>query len=98
VVAREQNEVQQVNTLPTTPAAGADGNNDGSITNDERFQQRPEDLDTEDAVSVVTLALTPEDVQKFVMADALGEVTLVLRKYGEDSIAPLEDIRTRVFD
>ena len=62
------------------------------------FEQRPEDFDPEGGVSVVTLALTPQDVQAFVLADSLGDVTLVLRRFGEDAIVPVDDLRVPVFE
>jgi hypothetical protein len=37
-------------------------------------------------------------VQALVLADSLGEVTLVLRRFGEDAIVPIEDLRVPVFE
>jgi pilus assembly protein CpaB len=93
VVAREQVELERVNTLPTTPAAGEPADD-----SDPTIDARPKDVDTEDTVNVVTLALSPGDIQQLVLADALGDVTLSLRKFGEESTAPLEDVRVPIFD
>ena len=61
------------------------------MTTSEEFAQRPEDFDPDGSVDVVTLALTPYDVQQLVMAMDLGEVTLVLRQFGEDTVVPIEN-------
>jgi pilus assembly protein CpaB len=100
VVAREQLEVQRVDPLTQDGAT-----NDGSaqaeptpIVNSDDFNRRPEDFDPDSGVSVVTLQLSPQDIQALVLADSLGEVTLVLRRFGEDGVAPLEDLRVPVFE
>ncbi|HET6615646.1 MAG TPA: Flp pilus assembly protein CpaB [Dehalococcoidia bacterium] len=100
VKAREQVEVQRVN-----PVDGNGTTDDGStdegeppIVNSDEFNQRPEDFDPDGGVSVVTLQLTPQDIQALVLADSLGEVTLVLRKFGDDTITPIEDVRVPVYD
>lgn len=99
VVAREQVEVQRVNPLGDSSTDNATPTADEPpIVNSDDFNKRPEDFDPDGGVSVVTLALTPQDVQALVLADSLGEVTLVLRKFGEDSIAPIEDLRVPVYE
>lgn len=100
VLAREQTDVQRVNPIPgeTTGTEGEDTTADSGALSGEAFEQRPEDFDPDGSVSVVTLALTPADVQRLVMAMSLGEVTLVLRKFGEDTILPIEDLRQPVFE
>jgi pilus assembly protein CpaB len=96
VLAREQTEIQRVNPLPGEEEAATD--EEAPVLSGEAFEQRPEDVDTGGGVSVVTLALTPQDVQALVLADSLGEVTLVLRKFGEDAIVPIEDLRVPVYE
>ena len=100
VLAREQTDIQRVNPLvgeaeATGDDAGAAGED---VTTSEEFAQRPEDFDPEGSVGVVTLALTPYDVQQLVMAMDLGEVTLVLRQFGEDTVVPIENLRQQIFE
>jgi len=99
VLAREQTDVQRVNPITgeetQDEVTGAEAD---AVTGSEAFEQRPEDFDPDGSVGVVTLALTPADVQKLVMAMSLGEVTLVLRKFGEDSVVPIEDLRQPIFE
>lgn len=98
VLAREQTEVQLVNTLPGEEEEDTTDPGESPVTSGTAFEQRPEDFDPDGGVSVVTLALTPGDVQALVLADSLGEVTLVLRRFGEDAIVPIEDLRVPVFE
>lgn len=97
VLAREQTEVQLVNPLPGEGSDATAGGGETPLTG-AAFEQRPEDFEPDGGVSVVTLALTPQDVQAFVLADSLGEVTLVLRRFGEDAIVPVDDLRVPVFE
>lgn len=100
VLAREQTDVQRVNPITTEDGTTDDqaAAGSGDALSGEAFEQRPEDFDPDGSVSVVTLALTPADVQQLVMAMSLGEVTLVLRKFGEDSVVPIEDVRQPIFE
>jgi pilus assembly protein CpaB len=99
VKAREQVEVQRVNPLGGSSGDSATPTADEPpIVNSDEFNQRPEDFDPDGGVSVVTLQLTPQDIQALVLADSLGEVTLVLRKFGDDTITPIEDVRVPVYD
>jgi pilus assembly protein CpaB len=91
VVARDQLDVESVVTI----------NEDGTPvdnTTDKEYQSRPEDADPSSSLSTVTLALIPDDVQRLVLADALGDVTLSLRRFGEGAPAPLEDIVVPVYN
>lgn len=99
VLAREQTDVQRVNPITgdTETEDGAVVETD-SVTSSEAFEQRPEDFNPDGSLGVVTLALTPGDVQQLVMAMSLGEVTLVLRKFGEDPIVPIEDLRQPIYE
>jgi pilus assembly protein CpaB len=90
VVAREQTEVQRVVAL-ATPAAGGTAN--GNTPDDQAFQQRPTDIKPDSTLSTVSLALSPDDVQQLVLAQAQGNVTLALRPYGDNAAAPLNDLR-----
>lgn len=92
VVAREDLDVNRVVTLDKgTETEGGDEASAGAAGSDE-FQQRPEDADPDAQLSTVTVALTPEQVQQVLVADKLGDVTAVLRPFGEDEIVPLQDI------
>jgi Flp pilus assembly protein CpaB len=95
VLAREQTEVQLVNPLPGEEAAPEA---ETGVPSGQAFEQRPEDFDPDSGVSVVTLALSPADVQQLVLAMSLGDVTLVLRKFGEDAVVPMDDLRVPVFE
>ncbi|MEX0749831.1 MAG: Flp pilus assembly protein CpaB [Dehalococcoidia bacterium] len=96
VLAREQTDIQRVDPLPGEEDTAA--GEEPAVAGGEAFEQRPEDFEPDGGVSVVTLALTPADVQSFILADSLGEVTLVLRKFGEDSIVPIEDVRQLIYE
>lgn len=90
VVAREQTEVQRVVALGT-PAAGSTTDN-GNTPDSQAFQQRPEDIKPDSSVATVSLALSPDDVQRLVLAEAMGSITLSMRPYGENDAAPLNDV------
>jgi Flp pilus assembly protein CpaB len=90
VVAREQTEVQRVVALGTPTAESANANS--NTPNDQAFQQRPEDIKPDAGLSTVSLALTPADVQRLVLAESMGTITLSLRPYGENDVAPLNDV------
>jgi Flp pilus assembly protein CpaB len=98
VVAREQTDIQRVNPLPGDTTDDADDGAGAGVINSDDFEQRPEDFDPDGGVSVVTLALVPADIQRLVLADSLGEVTLTLRKFGDDTVAPVEDVRVPIYD
>ncbi|HZP57736.1 MAG TPA: Flp pilus assembly protein CpaB [Dehalococcoidia bacterium] len=93
VVAREQTEVQRVVALGTPAAGAADGRN---TPDDQAFEQRPDDIKPDPGLSTVSLALSPQDVQQLVLADALGDITLALRPYGESAPAQVTDLRVPV--
>lgn len=94
VVAREQTDVDRVVAL-STPAAGA-APADANTPNDQAFQQRPDDIKPDSNVSVVSLALSPQDVQQLVLAEAMGDLTLAMRPYGENDPINLGDLRVPV--
>ncbi len=94
VVAREQTDVDRVVALGT-PAAGTSAT-DANTPNDQAFQQRPDDIKPDGSVSVVSLALSPQDVQQLVLAQAMGELTLSMRPYGENDPINLGDLRVPV--
>lgn len=52
--------------------------------------------DTQEVITNVTVALPPADVQKLVLAQTLGRLTLALRRHGDDEIVqiPIEDAIT----
>lgn len=58
--------------------------------------RRPESIDG--VAGTVTLRLTPEEVQRLVLADRLGDITLSLRSFGDDEVRPLNDILVPVYD
>ena len=91
VVARDQLDVESVVTIDE------EGKPVGN-TSDQEFEQRPEDADPAGGLSTVTLALTPQDVQRLVLADALGDITLSMRRFGEGEAAPVEDILVPVYN
>lgn len=93
VLARAQTDVEGVvvldaegNTVSPTDTGGAE------------FERRPTDIDPEANAGTVTLALSPEEVQRLVLADALGDITLSLRAYGENGVAPVEEILVPVYN
>jgi pilus assembly protein CpaB len=90
VLARAKEQANSVVTL------GADGQPipDDQLKPD--LAQRPDKVDT-DVPSTVTLALTPDEVQQLVAADALGDITLTLRKFGEDAPQKIDDIVVPVY-
>jgi len=90
VMAVEQNEVARVVTI----------DEDGNVITgtDDPGAIRPDDVDPEESLSTVTMALTPQDIQALTLYDSLGDVTLSLRKFGDASVAPLEDIVVELFD
>ena len=92
VVAREQVDVNRVVALGT-PVAGTDNSN---TPNDQAFQQRPDDIKPDAGLSTVSLALSPQDVQQIVLAQAMGDLTLVMRPYGENDPIKIDDLRVPV--
>jgi Flp pilus assembly protein CpaB len=97
VVAREQVDVDRVVTLPAEDAeaqAAADAEN--NVPQDQEFQQRPQDVDPDAGLTTVTVALTPQQVQTLIAWDALGEVSLAMRPFGDDQPFLLEDVRIPV--
>lgn len=92
VVAREDLDVNRVVTLDKGTDTGAEEGAGAGVAGSEDFQQRPEDADPDAQLSTVTVALTPEQVQQVLVADKLGDVTAVLRPFGEDEVVPLQDI------
>jgi len=94
VVAREQTGVDRVTTLPdaaATPAAG-----DTGAVGSQAFEQRPENVKPDAGLTTVSVALTPDQVQQLVLAAALGQITLVMRPFGDDQPVPLQDLRVPV--
>jgi Flp pilus assembly protein CpaB len=97
VVAREQTDVERVVTLPDAEAeAQAEANAENNVSDSEAFQQRPDDVDPDAGISTVSVALTPDQVQMLVAWDALGEVTLAMRPFGDEQPFLLEDVRIPV--
>lgn len=92
VVAREDLDVNRVVTLDKGTDTEAEDEASTGVAGSEDFQQRPEDADPDAQLSTVTVALTPEQVQQVLVADKLGDVTAVLRPFGEDEVVPLQDI------
>ena len=93
VVARDQTDVGRVVALATPGTGSSAGAN---TPNDQAFQQRPDDIKPDAGVATVSLALSPADVQQLVLAQALGELTLAMRPYGEDGPTNLGDLRVPV--
>ena len=91
VLARQALQVKNVVAL------GADGKPLPEDQSKPDLAQRPEKIDTA-SPSTVTLALAPDQIQRLVLATTLGDITLTLRKFGEDKPAKLEDIVVPVFD
>jgi pilus assembly protein CpaB len=91
VVARDQLDVESVVTIDEQgkPIDNTAGN---------EFESRPEDADPSASLSTVTLALIPDDVQRLILADALGDLTLSMRRFGEAAPAPLQDIVVPVYN
>jgi pilus assembly protein CpaB len=97
VVAREDIDVNRVVTLGgEAPAEGDEANEDPAAGAGSAFEQRPDDVLPDAGLSTVTVALTPQQVQQVLLADYLGEVSVVLRPFGEDEQVPLEDLRVPV--
>lgn len=92
VIAREQTDVVGGTTVDE------DGNPVAPTTTDDGLGRRPDDIDPDGSLSTITLSLTPEAVNRLVIADHLGDVTLSLRPFGDDEIRPIEDTVIEVFD
>jgi Flp pilus assembly protein CpaB len=92
VVAREQTDVERVVTLEGDEAAAeAEANAENNVPSGEAFQQRPEDVDPDSGLTTVSVALTPQQMQEVYAWDKAGELALGLRRFGDESTAPLED-------
>lgn len=74
-----------------TPAAGAPADAPPADASVGRYGTQPDDLDPETNPGTATLQLTPQDVQVLIAAQARGEITLVLRRPGDNEILPLEE-------
>jgi Flp pilus assembly protein CpaB len=94
VMAREQTQVAIVGGVPTE----GEEEDQGSNAPPSGLDAIPDDVDTGEGIGVVTLALTPEDSQRIVQALEMGEITLALRKLGDEGVAPVEDLRIEQFD
>lgn len=84
VLARAQTDVEGVSVVDpeANPAEG-----EGTGTNQEGVDARPEDIDADPGANTVTLALTPQQVLelgKFAILED-GEVSIALRKFGDDA-------------
>lgn len=85
VLARAQDEVNNVPALGTNGRPNADGQ-------DPNVARRPDNLDADPELQSVTLSLTPEQVQQLVLADALGDITLSMRPFGESQQENIDDV------
>lgn len=90
VLARAKQEVNNVVTL------GPDGKPLPTDDTKPDLAQRPEKVNA-DTPGSVTLALSPEEVQRVILADTLGDITLSLRKFGEDQTKKIDDLVVPVF-
>ena len=90
VLARAKQEVNNVVTV------GPDGKPLPSDQSKPDLAQRPEKVNT-DTPGTVTLALSPEEVQRVILAGTLGNITLSLRKFGEGDAKKIDDLVVPVF-
>ncbi len=89
VLARAKQEVKSVVSI------GADGQPIAQDPTKADIAQRPDKVDTATA-SNVTLALAPEDVQRLILAESQGEITLTLRSFGENQPTKMNDLTAPV--
>jgi pilus assembly protein CpaB len=86
VLAVSQAIVDVVETPSTTAANGSSGSSGASDTQRVRNSEaRPEP----DAITV-TLALTPEEVQRMYLAEGNGTIRLAVRPYGDNETLPVD--------
>ena len=91
VLARAKLEVKNVVTL------GTDGKPLPTDESKPDIAQRPDKVDAT-VPSTVTLALSATEVQRLIQADALGDITLSLRKFGEDTPQKIDDLVVPIFE
>ena len=90
VLARAKQEVNNVVTV------GPDGKPLSPDQSKPDLAQRPDKV-ASDTPGTVTLSLSPEEVQRVILASTLGNITLSLRKFGESDAKKIDDLVVPVF-